>query len=275
MRKVFCIGNGESRKDFDLEQVRSLGKIYGCNALYRDFTPDVLIAVDSGIIHEIYDSGYACDNECWFRGWRRRHADEYDKEYYGVVTDEEKKEVEKYYTNRTENKRGDSNYFVINGSSYQSKLSIIKRYKDKNALHAPQFDIEMNMHGLHVSWLHEDKAKDLIEISPERRDLGMAAGSTSGYVACYQNNPTECYLLGQDFGSPNNFTNNLYKDTANYAKSTDTATKGTKWKDGWKRLFHMFSTTKFIQVNKTKQPIEEWKDIKNISYETYETFLHR
>ena len=33
---IFCIGNGESRKDFDLEQLRPFGKIYGCNGLYRD-----------------------------------------------------------------------------------------------------------------------------------------------------------------------------------------------------------------------------------------------
>jgi len=65
--KIFCIGNGESRKDFDLDRLRPLGRIYGCNALYRDFTPDVLVAVDRGIINEIYDSGYTKDRETWFR----------------------------------------------------------------------------------------------------------------------------------------------------------------------------------------------------------------
>ena len=38
---IFCIGNGESRKNFDLERLRPFGKIYGCNGLYRDFTPDI------------------------------------------------------------------------------------------------------------------------------------------------------------------------------------------------------------------------------------------
>ena len=50
MSKAFCIGNGESRKGFDLEQLRPHGKIYGCNALYRDFTPDVLVAVDHAYV---------------------------------------------------------------------------------------------------------------------------------------------------------------------------------------------------------------------------------
>ena len=67
MKTLFVIGNGESRKGFDLEKLRPHGKIYGCNAVYRDFTPDVLVAVDQGISHEIYQSGYAYDNECWFR----------------------------------------------------------------------------------------------------------------------------------------------------------------------------------------------------------------
>ena len=48
-KKVFCIGNGESRKDFNLERLRQFGKIYGCNGLYRDFTPDVLVAMDYNI----------------------------------------------------------------------------------------------------------------------------------------------------------------------------------------------------------------------------------
>ena len=69
MSKVFCIGNGESRKGFDLESLRQYGKIYGCNALYRDFMPDVLTAVDHGIMHEIYHAGVAQKIPCYFRDW--------------------------------------------------------------------------------------------------------------------------------------------------------------------------------------------------------------
>lgn len=52
----FVIGNGESRTGFDLEQLRPLGPIYGCNALYRDFIPDVLVAVDDGMVKEIKEA---------------------------------------------------------------------------------------------------------------------------------------------------------------------------------------------------------------------------
>jgi hypothetical protein len=51
--RTFVIGNGTSRQDFDLSALRSFGKIIGCNALYRDFIPDCLVAVDVSMIAEL------------------------------------------------------------------------------------------------------------------------------------------------------------------------------------------------------------------------------
>ena len=51
----FVIGNGESRIGYDLNKLRPFGPIYGCNALYRDFIPDVLVAVDVTMIKEIQE----------------------------------------------------------------------------------------------------------------------------------------------------------------------------------------------------------------------------
>ena len=50
---VFAIGNGESRKGVDLSTLRQYGRIYGCNALYRDFIPSVLVAADPEMRKEI------------------------------------------------------------------------------------------------------------------------------------------------------------------------------------------------------------------------------
>jgi hypothetical protein len=52
---AYIIGNGPSRKGFDLNLLRSTGQIYGCNALYRDFVPDFLFMVDSKISKAIVD----------------------------------------------------------------------------------------------------------------------------------------------------------------------------------------------------------------------------
>jgi hypothetical protein len=62
MSIAFVLGNGLSRKGLDLGWLRQHGKIYGCNALYREFTPDVLVATDRPIATSIQESGYAQSN---------------------------------------------------------------------------------------------------------------------------------------------------------------------------------------------------------------------
>ena len=59
MTRAFVCGNGVSRQAVDLNQLRSLGKIYGCNGLYRDFEPDCLVATDKPIAETIQNSGYS------------------------------------------------------------------------------------------------------------------------------------------------------------------------------------------------------------------------
>ena len=44
---AYIIGNGPSRKDFDLNKLKATGQTYGCNALYRDFIPDFIFSVDT------------------------------------------------------------------------------------------------------------------------------------------------------------------------------------------------------------------------------------
>lgn len=77
---VFVIGNGESRRGFDLEQLRDHGTIIGCNALYRDFIPDILVAVDRPILKEICANGYADKHRVYVR---ERFYDEF-KQHTGV-----------------------------------------------------------------------------------------------------------------------------------------------------------------------------------------------
>jgi len=44
---AYCIGNGPSRKGFDLNKLKDTGQTYGCNALYRDFIPNFIFSVDT------------------------------------------------------------------------------------------------------------------------------------------------------------------------------------------------------------------------------------
>lgn len=59
MATAFVLGNGISRQKVNLNALRPYGKIYGCNALYREFEPDVLVAADKPISEQIQHSGYA------------------------------------------------------------------------------------------------------------------------------------------------------------------------------------------------------------------------
>jgi hypothetical protein len=69
--QAVSIGNGESRLTIDLQHIANhkgglFGsnrlQSYGCNALYRDFATDFLIAVGDEIIEEIANSGYCEDH---------------------------------------------------------------------------------------------------------------------------------------------------------------------------------------------------------------------
>lgn len=83
------IGNGVSRKDFDLRlfldhrDVAAWGEVgawkpainpkkfntYGCNAIYRNYRPDFVIAVGEDMIQEMANSNYCDDNPVYSNAW--------------------------------------------------------------------------------------------------------------------------------------------------------------------------------------------------------------
>lgn len=61
--KAFIIGNGPSRRGYDLSRIKDEGTMFGCNALYRDYykkhdLPHFLVAIDEKIITEIECSDF-------------------------------------------------------------------------------------------------------------------------------------------------------------------------------------------------------------------------
>jgi hypothetical protein len=70
-RRAVIIGNGLSRKNYEIQLLKNhragvLGSLavqtYGCNALYRDFTPTFLVSTGTEISKEIAESNYCTDN---------------------------------------------------------------------------------------------------------------------------------------------------------------------------------------------------------------------
>lgn len=64
-KPAFVIGNGKSRLGVNLAAVKLHGVVYACNAVYREFAPDHLIAVDSKMVKEIVRTGFHLTNQVW------------------------------------------------------------------------------------------------------------------------------------------------------------------------------------------------------------------
>jgi len=271
MTNVFCIGNGTSRKNFNLEKLRLHGKIYGCNALYRTFTPDVLIAVDHGIMHEIYQSGYCEKNETWFRDWNKIPEEMFESMVFLGLTSDDKEEVKKYDL-ITQNIKTDQKEYVMHGANLKGIIEVLHRdinYKEKKII---------NHSSICVSWVREtDKTHDLKEIMTSEKgiaiDHGWSAGPTSGYIAVKQNNPKNVYLIGHDLYSNNNLVNNIYSGTKHYVIPEHSETPCINWIDQWRTLAKWNPDVNFFKVNefndgrnKTNSIIKEWVDVPNIKY---------
>ena len=275
MTKVFCIGNGESRKNFNLDLLKPHGKIYGCNALYREYTPDVLVSVDHGIMHEIYQSGYCYKNETWFRDWTRVPDHMYESMVYAGLSQVDIEELNKWHI-KNENKKTDEKEFVMHGANLSGLVTILRQNKEK-------FERRISQNVLCVSWVKDnDKAHNVMDVMPNNRDLGWAAGPTSGYIAVKRNNPTSVYLIGHDLNSTTGTVNNMYKGTKYYVVPEHGPTPSVNWITQWKQLFEQNKNINFYKVNtnlngedRVNTKIYEWNDIKNIHYITYENLLDK
>ncbi len=65
LEPAFVLGNGISRLRLNHHNLLPQGTVYGCNAIYREFEPDFLIAVDVKMVNEIIASGYHRTHQVW------------------------------------------------------------------------------------------------------------------------------------------------------------------------------------------------------------------
>ena len=267
--RVFCIGNGESRSPIDLIKLRPHGKIYGCNGLYRDFTPDVLTAVDGPMMHEVYQSGYK--GELWLRDWNPIPGMTYSSVVYANLTPNEI-EIAKKNFKLYENERGDKQNYVFHGSAISGQVGIIRRLASGEQIEKKQ----INHTGCYVSWvdIKNDKTNNLKDVANCNRDRGWACGATSGWVALNQNKDLKTlYMIGHDLKSNTDQINNMYKSTQNYGDERNKPIPDVNWINQWHTLMQEFPKVKFIKVNpkgikggdKINSTIPEWKS-KNLEY---------
>lgn len=74
IKRSFVFGNGQTRLNIDFDEVRPYGPIYACNAVYREYRPDHLIAVDRKMLDEICKSDYHLKNPVWTYNLTYKHS---------------------------------------------------------------------------------------------------------------------------------------------------------------------------------------------------------
>ena len=62
---AFVLGNGESRKGIDIDELKKLGTVFACNGVYRTHRPHFLIAVDPKMLLEIAETDYLIHNKVY------------------------------------------------------------------------------------------------------------------------------------------------------------------------------------------------------------------
>jgi len=161
VENAFVLGNGTSRSAIDHTKLQDQGTIYGCNAIYREFDSDYLIAVDVKMVNEIISSGYNRSHQVW--------------------------------TNPNK------------GVSSKSNINFFSPHK------------------------------------------GWSSGPTALWFASTKGYKT-IYILGFDYQGISGKFNNVYADTFNYKKSTDTATYFGNWLSQTDKVIKEFRTIKYLRV---------------------------
>lgn len=183
---AFVLGNGKSRARLDLQQLKGRGTIVGCNAIYREFDPDFLVAVDVKMVNEIISAGYHRTHQVW-----------------------------------TNPNKG-----------IQSKSGV-------------------NFFSPHKGW---------------------SSGPTALWFACSQGHKN-IYIFGFDYQGEDGRFNNVYADTFNYKKSSDSATFFGNWLNQTEKTIKEYRNVNFFRVSDPGAFVpDKLRNLANLQHMGYEDF---
>ena len=212
---VFVLGNGPSRKNINPSELD--GKIIGCNACYRDFTPDVICATDAGIISDIIDSGY--DGQCYFThdSWNLLPADVYPS--------------------------------VVNGSEYETK----RKAGDNQFVYISGLDSDVKKPQRYIIWVPKEMEHKIKNIGT--KVMGWSTGTSALHIACRDftcDDYERVYLLGFDHN--NDYYDNIYTDTEHYFSKDSKRVNGwnaeySNWNKQIIKVVEEHPALQFIWIN--------------------------
>ena len=262
MTKAIIYGNGESRLGFDINKKYTDITTWGCNKIHHEGKVDNLVAVDYLAQQEVYNSGYAKDNTCWFLDWNELPKNFIDKPEFGSRHLELLKlgfnEDEIFETEKTGKKR-----CVVQGKNPRTaKQKFTNSYEAKMT----QDEVQQIRHkcmrntGLYITWLNNNDKVNNIESFK-----GNGAGSTSMYLAAEQG-VDEIFLLGFDLSTIDKPLSNIYL-MEEYKQGFDSTT----WQNQMRIVMRKFKNVKFTWVSPVSH-VDNFEGINNLKFVTSEQF---
>ena len=72
---AFVLGNGESRRGIEINDLMEKGTVYACNAVFRTHQPHWIVAVDPKMMLEIAETDYVVNNKVYsnYNGQYQKH----------------------------------------------------------------------------------------------------------------------------------------------------------------------------------------------------------
>ena len=254
-KKVIVYGNGESR----------LGKVWptsipskiqtwGCNAVYRDMQVDNLVSVDYNMQQEIYQSGYAKNNTCWFTDWDILPGTS------GIVdvmktTNPPERIFETPRDGRTN--------CVIQGKEPETVHANIKQaMKDNPNLDYEDLKLKAEMNvGIYITWVDGEDMVKSIDYPTQ-----WSAGNTALHLAC-QGGANEIYMVGFDSSDYKEPLNNVYKGSANYLPETAKGFNPINWNNQLNTIFNEYNIVNFKWVSPVNKMVAEYPNVEYIAYD--------
>lgn len=262
MSKAIIYGNGKSRLGFNVGKKYKDIITWGCNKIHHEGKVDNLVAVDYIAQQEVYQSGYAKENICWFLDWNKLPKQFIDKPAFGSRHLELLKlgflEDEIFET-----KKGNRTRCVVQGKNPKTatqkynnlRTDEMSADEDKQLRHKC-----MRNTGLYITWL--DKSDLVLNID---EFTGHSAGSTAMYLAA-KLGVDEIFLLGFDLSTIDKPLSNVY-----LWKDYHIGFDSTTWQNQMKTVMRKFKNVKFTWVSPMLET-QNFQGIDNLKFTTSEKF---